>query len=156
MAIYHYEKMAIYNYERAVKNDIIGYICGYMDFADYTTIDELEDALYECDLENEDYITGSVSGSYTFSRYLDDVHSVPDGSNIYDAAKYTAGENLIGNFKLLADALHHFGCEFSGDEEESDVLIRRYLINDCIHEAVEEIEEEYDKFWEELDNEYVC
>ena len=151
MAIYNYDKMAIYNYKRAVRNDIIAYIDGYMDFADYTTIGELEDALFEAELENEDYITGNASGSYTLIKYLEDRYSIPANLSADEAAKYTAGENLIGNFDLLADALHHFGCEFSGDEEGSDVLIRRYLVDDCIHDAIEEIEDDYNEFWEELE-----
>lgn len=81
--------MFTYNYNQAVKDDIINYINENMDFADYTTIDELEDALYDAELVNEDSITGNVSGSYTFNRY-------------------EAGENLIGNFDLLEEALNHF------------------------------------------------
>lgn len=148
--------MKIYNYEKAVRNDIVNYINRNMDFADYTTIDELEDALYNSDLENENSITGSLSGSYMYSEYLADVHSIPE-EHMHDIdtfSKYKAGENLIGNFDLLADALHHFGCEFSGDEEESDSLVRRYLIDDCIHDAVAEIKNEYDVFWwEDINNE---
>ena len=126
--------MFTYNYNQAVKEDIINYINENMDYSDYTTIDELEDALHDAELINEDSITGNASGSYTFSRY-------------------EAGENLIGNFDLLAEALNYYGMEFSGDEETSDVIIRCYLLNDCIDEAVAEIEEEYNEFWEEIDNE---
>ena len=126
--------MMTYNYNEAVKDDIINYINENMDFSDYTTIDELEDALHDAELINEDSITGNGSGSYTFSRY-------------------EAGENLIGNFDLLEEALNHFGCTFEGDEESCDVLIRCYLVDDCIHEAIEEIEEEYNEFWEKIDNE---
>ena len=126
--------MFTYNYNQAVKDDIINYINENMDFADYMTIDELEDALHETELNYEDSITGNASGSYTFSRY-------------------EAGENLIGNFDLLEEALNHFGCAFEGDEETCDVLIRCYLVDDCIDEAVAEIEEEYNEFWEKIDNE---
>lgn len=123
-----------YNYNEAVKDDIINYINENMDFADYTTIDELEDALHDAALENEDSITGNASGSYTFNTYK-------------------AGENLIGNFDLLEEALSHFGCAFEGSEETCDVIIRCYLVNDCIDKAVAEIEEEYNEFWEAIDNE---
>lgn len=126
--------MMTYNYNEAVKNDIIDYINNNMDFADYTTIDKIKDALFEAELENEDSITGNASGSYTFGRY-------------------EAGENLIGNFDLLEEALNHFGGAFEGDEETCDILIRCYLVDACIYEAIEEIEEEYNEFWEEIDNE---
>lgn len=123
--------MMTYDYKEAVKDDIIDYIKSEIGFEKYTTIDKLRDAIYN--LENEDFITGNASGSYTFSRY-------------------EAGENLIGNFDLLAEALNYYGMEFSGDEEASDVIIRCYLVNDCIDEAVAEIEDEYNEFWEEVDS----
>ena len=124
--------MSIYDYKGEITSCITDYISNYIDFADYTTIDELADYLRT--LRDEDQFTGNNSGSFTFNYY-------------------TAGEYLIGNFDLLEEALACFGEEFSGSEETCDVLIRLYLFDDCVDFAIEEIEDDYNKFWEELDGE---
>lgn len=126
--------MRIYDYKEEITSCITDYISNYVDFSDYTTINELVSHLRA--LRDEDQFTGNHSGSFTFNRH-------------------TAGEYLIGNFDLLEEALAYFGEEFSGSEEICDVLIRLYLFDDCVDFAIAEIESEYNEFWEELDDEKI-
>lgn len=121
--------MNTYNYEEAVKNDILAYIEENIDFKDFETLDDLAEQLYD-DLFVEDSVTGNASGSYTFSN---------------DQAE----ENLCHNLDLLGEALEEFGCGpgylIEQGAEACDVTIRCYLLGGCISEAMEEIKEEFEE-----------
>ena len=121
--------MNTYNYEEAVKNDILAYIEENIDFKDFETLDDLAEQLYD-DLFVEDSVTGNASGSYTFSN---------------DQAE----ENLCHNLDLLGEALEEFGCGpaylIEHGAEACDVTIRCYLLGGCISEVMEEIEEEFEE-----------
>lgn len=115
----------MYDYLEAVKNDVKEYIDNNINVADYTR-DELEEKLND-DLFNEDSITGNASGSYTFNSY-------------------EAGENLNGNWDLVADALDAFGDTssnvFRQGPEYADVTIRCYLLSQAISEVLDDMDEE--------------
>lgn len=93
----------IYNYQKAVTDDLIDYLAeGHINPAD-ADIDQLV---------SSDFITGSESGSYTMD-------------------KITAELNLVGNFGLLKDAVIELCPDFDllkQGAEAADVLIRKYLV----------------------------
>lgn len=118
--------MEAYNYREAMKNDILDYIEYYIDFDDFNSIDDLSERL-KSDLWLEDSVTGGDSGSYT--------------SNAYQAE-----ENLRHNLDLFEEALCEFGLDMDYQIEKGaeacDVIIRYYLLDECIAEALDEIEAE--------------
>ncbi|WP_419063208.1 hypothetical protein [Hominenteromicrobium sp.] len=117
-----------YNYREAVKDDVLEYINNEINFEDFDTLEDLEEHLNDV-LFNEDSVTGNASGSYTFNTY-------------------EAEENICHNFDLLADALDEFGgaCDILRDgAEAADVTIRCYLLGECIADALEEIESDFDE-----------
>ena len=121
----------IYDYRKAVKEDVKGYITENFDEEEIKEkLKERED--WENDLNEvlweSDSVTGNGSGSYTFSRE-------------------EAGKNLVGNFDELADAIDAFGGDFEGvirqGEEACDVTIRCYYLGECISEVLDEFEQEF-------------
>ena len=95
--------MEIYDYHKAVADDIIDYLAeGHIEPSD-ADMDQLI---------GSDFVTGAGSGSYTMDRI-------------------TAELNLVGNFGLLSDAVSelcpHFDLLKQG-AEAADVLIRQYLV----------------------------
>ena len=115
--------MEKYNYEEAVKSDIIDYIK-----SNYTT-DELRKKLENRDefeqelndiLFTEDSVTGNASGSYTLDTWK-------------------AEENICHNMDLLQCACDEFDCEPHLDDAEwCDVTIRCYLLGQCLTEALDD------------------
>lgn len=117
-----------YNYREAVKDDVLEYINNEINFEDFDTLEDLEEHLNDV-LFNKDSVTGNASDSYTFNTY-------------------EAEENICHNFDLLADALDEFGggCDILRDgAEAADVTIRCYLLGECIADALEEIESDFDE-----------
>lgn len=119
--------MARYDYEEALKNDILEYINeNNVKVEDYEELDEMYNDLYD-DLWVEDSVTGNASGSYTFNTYQ-------------------AEENLCHNLDLLGEALTEFGCDADylskNGAESADVTIRCYLPGGCLMEVLEEMWEE--------------
>ena len=117
----------MYDYLKAVKNDVKEYIESNINVADYTR-DELEEKLND-ELWIEDSVTGNASGSYTCNSYQ-------------------ASENLNGNWDLLADALDEFGDTSNilrEGPEYADVTIRCYLLPKAIKEVLDDMDEEYFK-----------
>lgn len=116
--------MRTYNYQEAVKEDIKDYIKSNFDSFDDFDRDRLEE-----DLWVEDSVTGNASGSYTCNSSQ-------------------AHEYLINNEDLFIEAAEEFGCdgdtikEHFTDYEWQDVTIRCYLLNQCLTEALEELEDE--------------
>lgn len=119
----------MYDYKEAVKNDVLDYIKNEVDFNDFEDLEELGEFLND-ELFTNDSVTGNASGSYTFSTYQ-------------------AEENICHNLELLGEALETFGSSpaylIENGAEAADVTIRCYLLGECIAEALEEIEEEFEK-----------
>lgn len=116
-----------YDYEEAVKSDVLDYIAENIDFTDFDDIDELEDYLQDSsDLWLDDAVTGSASGSYWCNSWK-------------------AEECLCHNLDLLEEACAEFG-DSVGDAlgrgaETCDVIIRCYLLGSAIAEALESVED---------------
>lgn len=129
--------MERYDYLEAVKNDVKDYIEGEITMSDYSDRDELEEYLNEV-LWTNDGVTGNGSGSYTFNTWQ-------------------AEENLCHNLDLLGEALSEFGCEASylveQGAESCDVVIRCYLLNQAISDALDELWEEPEEEEEEDEEE---
>lgn len=116
--------MGKYNYEEAVKNDVIEYIKTETNIQDYASENQLVNYLNDA-LWIEDSVTGNASGSYTFNTY-------------------EAEENLSHNLDLLHEALREYGVDYEkaleSGPEYCDVVIRCYLLPKAIQEAVDELE----------------
>lgn len=118
----------MYDYKEAMKEDIREYIQseGIDIVADDR--DSLESELYDT-LWDTDCVTGNASGSYSFSRRV-------------------AWEYVEGNIDLLEEACREFGIEdsevgrrfLSEDYEYFDVIIRCYLLSECLNEVLNELE----------------
>lgn len=128
--------MEKYNYEKVICEDIREYLKWNYDSDELREKmddrDRFEEHLND-DLWAYDSVTGNGSGSYFFSTWK-------------------AEEALCHNTDLLGEAMSEFGCEsndLAKGAEWADVTIRCYLLNQCIHEVLDEIEEEI----EEMDDE---
>lgn len=119
----------MYNYAENVMDDIRAFVEDEVDLSDWVNDrdgleDELNDALF-CN----DSVTGNASGSYTFSSHV-------------------AQEYVSENLDLLAEACEEFGEDRSvvgekfldGDYEWMDVTIRCYLLCQCIHDVLNDME----------------
>ena len=85
--------------------------------------DDVEEELRDS-LMNNDSVTGNASGSYTFNTWQ-------------------AEENLCHNLELLQDACSEFCCEPRLDSAEwCDVVIRCYLLGECLSSVLDELEVE--------------
>jgi len=120
--------MERYDYEQAVKDDVLDYIRGNIDFRDFDTIEELQEKLAD-DLFVEDSVTGNASGSYYCNAWK-------------------AEEALCHNWDLMEEALRESGY---GDDwlakhgaEETDVAIRCYVLPTAVFEATEEILQDFE------------
>lgn len=122
-----------YDYREAVKDDVLEYIRNEIDFTEFDAIEELEEKLNE-ELFTEDSVTGNASGSYTFSTW-------------------EAEGNICHNLDLLGEALTEFGSGadylINNGAEAADVIIRCYLLGECIAAALEEIEDEFNEAHED-------
>ena len=95
--------MEIYDYQKAVTDDLIDFLAeGHI---------EPEDADID-QLVQSDFITGAGSGSYTMDKIIAERH-------------------LVGNFGLLKDAVAELSPDFNlltQGAEAADVIIRQYLV----------------------------
>nr|DAI16714.1 MAG TPA: hypothetical protein [Caudoviricetes sp.] len=130
-----------YNYNEAVKNDVLDYIRNEVNFSEFEDMEELEQSLND-DLWTVDSVTGNASGSYTFNRYQ-------------------AQEYVMDNIELLNEACEEFGTntetvgeKFLNEEFEwMDVTVRCYLLDQAISEALEEVEDEFNAAHENSEEE---
>ena len=126
-----------YDYREAVKNDVLEYINNEIDFADFDTLEDLEEHLND-ELWTVDSVTGNASGSYTFNSW-------------------EAEENICHNLDLLREALTEFGSGanylITNGAEAADVTIRCYLLGECIAAALEEIEDDFEEAHEDEETE---
>ena len=119
-----------YNYEAAVKQDVLAYIEEEINLPEWRGRREeleehLNDVLWTCDR-----VTGNASGSYFASRWK-------------------AEEAISHNWDLLADALAEFGQDGTDvlrkGAEAADVTIRCYILGQAIAEALDELSEELEE-----------
>ena len=113
--------MEKYDYRRAVIADVKEWLRENKDeIPEFPDSDQLKEHLRET-LWVADSVTGNASGSYTFSTWK-------------------AKENLCHNLDLLAEACYAYDEAMDFDPERMDVLIRLYLLGECIDAALEEME----------------
>lgn len=115
----------MYNYKENEINDILDYIDTQVNLQKYDNEEELFDRLYE-ELWDEDTITGNQSGYMTEKEH-----------------EYFIAEN----FKLIKEAMEAFGYSIKDIPDENpctwlDTLIRCYLLNDCLYEALNRLKGE--------------
>lgn len=130
----------MYDYRRAVREDVLDYINNEVNFEDFESIEELEEKLND-DLWCVDSVTGNASGSYTFNSFK-------------------AREYVLDNFDLLREMAEEFGeVEEAGKKlmseewEWCDVSIRCYILGSAISEALEEIADDFEEAHEEAEEE---
>lgn len=115
--------MEKYNYRQALMDDIRNYIEENDIKITSENRDDVEEELRDS-LMNNDSVTGNASGSYTFNTWQ-------------------AEENLCHNLELLQDACNEFCCEPRLDSAEwCDVVIRCYLLGECLSSVLDELEVE--------------
>lgn len=123
-----------YNYITAMTEDIKEYIKNEVTLSDYSDREELEEYLHDT-LWTEDSVTGNASGSYTFNTYK-------------------AEEYICHNLDLLAEAIKEFGCTENVLEkgaEWCDVTIRCYLLGQAIAEVLDDMEEDLEEAFAEVE-----
>lgn len=115
----------MYNYKENEINDILDYIDTEVNLNEYENNEEFFEHLYE-ELWDEDTVTGNQSGYMTEKEH----------------------ELFIAeNFQLVKDAMESFGYQIKDIPDKNpctwlDTLIRCYLLNDCLHEALERLKGE--------------
>lgn len=115
--------MERYDYRQALMDDIRNYIEENDIKITSENRDDVEEELRDS-LMNNDSVTGNASGSYTFNTWQ-------------------AEENLCHNLELLQDACNEFCCEPRLDSAEwCDVVIRCYLLGECLSSVLDELEVE--------------
>lgn len=117
-----------YDYRQAVRNDILDYIKEHDIQVTDKNREEVEEFLYDT-LFVEDSVTGNASGSYTFNTWK-------------------AEEYLCHNLDLLAEAIDELGADAGTykdcieSAETADVVIRCYLLTECLSSVLDELEVE--------------
>lgn len=121
--------MKKYNYYEEVKNDVLNYINeNEISLSNYEDLEDMEETLRDT-MWAVDSVTGNASGSYTFNRL--------------EARGY-----VVENLELLSEACSELciPSETVGDKlmdeewEWMDVIIRCYVLDVAISDALEEIE----------------
>lgn len=117
-----------YDYRQAVRDDILDYIKEHDIHVTNKNREEVQGFLYDT-LFVEDSVTGNASGSYTFNTWK-------------------AEEYLCHNLDLLAEAIDEFGADAGTykdcieSAETADVVIRCYLLTECLSSVLDELEVE--------------
>ena len=117
--MYNYYEEVLQSVEDAVNDGYNPEMMEPVDLEDYA--EKLNDALWF-----DDSVTGNASGSYYCNSYK-------------------AEEALVGNWDLAAEALECFGNDFNAFEKGAewvDVVIRCYLLNNCINDYIERNEDD--------------
>lgn len=114
-----------YDYRTAITTDIIEYIAEDFEPEALTAIDLLDEwSDYTRDLEHRlwitDSVTGNCSGSYWFSAWK-------------------AEEAICHNLDIYERCLSEWGGEPTFDAETIDVVIRCFLLGECLGAVVEAI-----------------
>ena len=114
----------MYNYREEEIKDILDYIDTEVNLEEYEDEEEFLNLFDE--LWDEDAVTGNQSGYMTEKEH----------------------EHFIAeNFQLVKDAMESFGYQIKDIPDKNpctwlDTLIRCYLLNDCLHEALERLKGE--------------
>lgn len=123
-----------YEYRKAVATDIIDHIRDniedykYMFANRYDAEERLNDILW-----TEDSVTGNASGSYTFNACKAKEYVFADPDTVAEALRefYVEAETIADKF-------------LSQDWEYFDVTARCYVLGECIGEALDALEADFD------------
>lgn len=115
----------MYDYKKAIENDIITYLNENLKYYDCSDFDELKEKLVE-DLFNADGVTGNICGSYTLNRFIAKEYVLDN----LDLLKEASEGFLISKEKVADDFLN-------GEWEELDTIIRCYLLDECLNEVLD-------------------
>lgn len=121
----------MFNYNEAVKADVIDYI--KENFSDEELAEKLEDKDSFSDelndtLWTEDSVTGNASGSYTFNTWKAKEYVFDDTETVQEALKEFCVDAETVAEKFLDEDWEYF-----------DVTARCYVLSSAIYEALEEI-----------------
>lgn len=113
-----------YHYRRNIYEDIKNWLIENIDYNELITKKwdpDIEDELYE-QMWADDSVTGNGSGSYTMNRWI-------------------AEEFLCHNLDLLEEALNEYEWDIDKllDPETCDVIIRCYLLSECLSDVLWDI-----------------
>ena len=125
--------MERYNYEDAVREDVIEYIKDNYSIRDLKENLEDKDEFYQ-DLYDDLFVSDSVTGNASGSYYCN---------------AWKAEEAVCHNMDLLADALEEFGNDLDilrDGAEACDVTIRCYMLGQVLGDAIDDIENEIDDY----------
>lgn len=127
------KEMTNYNYEEAMKSDILDYIAENIDRADYINDrDGLEEQLND-DLWTADSVTGNASGSYFCNAYR------AKEAFLNDPKSEEYFSECCADFGITAEEVgKHF---IRADYEWIDCTIRCYLLGGMISAVLDELEE---------------
>ena len=123
----------MYDYEEAVKNDVLDYIRENWDEEDLAawSRDDMEEKLNDT-LFTEDSVTGNASGSY-WCNASKAKECIMEDDNAEDYIR-----NLISEYGLDSQTI----ADNFMNWEYWDVSIRCYLLGECISDALDELEME--------------
>ena len=131
-----------YDYKENIKSDIEEYIRNEMtkdEIQGFYSIRRMEDYLEDTLFVSS--VTGNDNGSYYCNTWK-------------------SKEAVEGNEDLAREASLEFGCKesmlnafFDGDYEYIDVTIRCYLLSECIHEVLNDMEDELEAIMNEEEEE---
>ena len=123
-----------YDYYANVKDDVLTYINDEICPGEFWDRNELESHLND-ELFYDDSVTGNGYGSYTRNRSQ-------------------AKEYVLDNTDLLKEIIEEFDSKdqlidwfFNDDYESMDVIIRCYILDSCINDALDEIDRKYNDFY---------
>lgn len=125
--------MERYNYEDAVREDVIEYIKDNYSIRDLKENLENKDEFYQ-DLYDDLFVSDSVTGNASGSYYCN---------------AWKAEEAICHNMDLLADALEEFGGELDvlrDGSEACDVTIRCYMLGQVLGDAIDDMETEIEDY----------
>lgn len=119
--------MATYDYEKAVREDVMEWLDENGERIATGPFGEVEyDKAYE-EMLNDDSVTGNASGSYTFNRWK-------------------AEENICHNFDLLSEVVEENGG-YAGNllrsAEDADVMIRCHVLGQVLQDCLDEWNEKH-------------
>lgn len=126
----------IYNYYKEVCNSVREFIKEH--YTHCELIERLKESKndFEADLYDDCFVSDNVTGS--------------NASGSFFCNSQKAAECVAGNWDILANAVEEFGNHenpFRKGEEWADVTIRCYVLNECVHDVVEEL---YDKYEDDI------
>lgn len=126
MPLYGYNPL-MYDYREHMREDIEEWLVKRYSYKDMANAD-FEDRVYKMLLKEYSVV----------------------GTGMSESNSWIAEEKLCHNWALLKEACGYFGVDPNLDDmRECDLIIRRYLLSDCLHEVLSSMYDKIDK-WREF------